>query len=190
MFVELLLTVALLWATVAWFGRKLLRKWLPWVFLVVAILIFSLDALEILAQHSAWSEGPLTRFLLPDYQSGYFAFYSFYRILAPDVFAFIAALVVWAALKWMNAAKDYVLFEKEEPGIAAASILLVGYPGWIIYIPVLLVTYLLWHLYVWMRGKRDVRLPLYSLWPISGIATILLIQYYLVGSGLWLALKI
>ena len=160
------------------------------VFTGAVLVVFGLDFLEIWAQYNAWEQGHLTRFLLPGFQEGYFTKYSFFRILLPDVLALVASLIILIALKWLNKIKGFLLFEPEEPGIAALSILFVGYPGWVIYIPVILVVYLSWHLYVRLKGDKEARLPLYSLWPASGVLTILLIQAWIADSPLWALLKI
>ncbi len=148
------------------------------------------DALGILGQYQLWRSGDVTQFLLPEYQSGYFFFYSFYRILAPHLLALIFALFLILLLKRVNQRHDNLFFEEEEPVLAGLSLFWVSYPGLIVYLVVLLGGYLLWHTFNRLRGKGRERLPLYRLWPSAGILTILLIQSWLGQTALWNSLRV
>ncbi len=190
MMLQLGLFVVLLAAVFTWFGRRILREFMPAIFVLMVIFVFGADVFEVWLQHGAWQDSILGQFLLPEYQPGYFTNYSLYRIFLPDLLALLAAITIWAILKWLNHRKEYKLFEREEPGMAAISVLLVGYPGWVVYILVLIGVYLLWHLYVWTQGNKRTRLPLYSLWPVAGLLTVLLVEWGIATTPLWLLLKI
>jgi hypothetical protein len=168
-------------------GRKLfLERWLPLVFVLSAIVVFLYDGLFIYAQYQAWAENALTKFLLPEYQPGYFSFYVFFRVLASDIVALMMALILLFLLKRMNQRADYVFFEKNEPYLAATALFITGFPGLLLYLVSLLVVYLFWHLWtVKITGRKKERLPLYSLWPLIGVVTILMNEYWLDNTIWW-----
>ncbi|MEX2033369.1 MAG: hypothetical protein WD889_02300 [Candidatus Colwellbacteria bacterium] len=172
-------------------GRFLLKKHIRLIFLASVIIIFSLIGYAAVRQYLFWLQDPLARFLLPPYQNfNYFALYALARFFGPYLISLGLALLFLQAAKIINRRRGELLFEQEEPYLAAASIFLTGHPGWLIYSILLLVIYLLLHLVSRLRGAKDIRLPLYRLWAPIAFFVILLNTYWFSQTGWWQLLVI
>ena len=159
-------------------------------FWISGIIVLAYASLLTHLQYQAWSDSGLGQFLLPAYQTGYFYFYSFTRFLAPYVISLVLGLAFMLLLARMNKQRGGVLFEDEEPYIAGLFMFLSGYPGIVIYFVFVLIVYLLWHIIVRVKKKKDVRLPLYYLWPATALLTVFTLLSPFVHSDIWLSLKI
>ncbi len=172
-------------------GRFLLRRRIKLIFPAGIFIIFGLIGYEAIRQYLFWLHDPLARFLLPPYQSfNYFGVYTLARFSGPYLISLGLALMILQATKTINRRRGELLFEKEEPYLAATSIFLVGHPGWLIYLIFLLGIYLLWHLVFRLRGAKDIRLPLYRLWAPTAFFVILLNEYWFSQTNWWQLLVI
>ena len=164
-------------------------RWLPLIWGVSIFSTFLWDGWLIYRQYEIWAGNELTRFLLPEYNPGYFPFYAFFRFLASDTLALIIAVVMLVTLTKMNNRAGKLFFEEHEPYLASTVIFLVGFPGLLFYLVWLLLAYLLWHLLtIRLTGKASRRLPLYSVWPLVGVVTVLVNTFWLEKTALWLML--
>lgn len=172
-------------------GRLFLSKNAKLIYWISVGGIFLYSLYLVGLQYNAWQDNELTKFFLPPYREiDYFFFYSLTRIFASYLISFVLSLGALFYLPKLNRRHGGQLFEKEEPYLAATSIFLVGHPGWIFYLLILISLYLSVHLYHFFRGKREVRLPLYNIWMIVAILSIFLSSYALPRTPLWLLLKI
>ncbi|MEX2054502.1 MAG: hypothetical protein WD883_03100 [Candidatus Colwellbacteria bacterium] len=171
-------------------GRAFLARHARASFWYLVALVAGIGVYTVWDQYQLWEAGGLSKLLLPEYQGNYFYFYALTRILAPYLLSFIFALVLLWVLPWINKRSGGRFFEAEEPYMAASAVFLVGYPGWLFYIPLLIGLYLFWHLIGLVRGESNRRLPLYGFWGPTGAVLFLTAQYYLASTPIWLLLKI
>lgn len=170
-------------------GRNKARS-LKGAFYIFVLLVFSYSSWLSYLQYKIWAGNELGRYFLPEYQVGYFYFYSFTLFFLPYLLSFILGALFIYLLTKLNNSRDKTLFEDEEPYIAGLFMFLSGYPGILIYFVSILAVYLLWHIVEMFRGAKDVRLPLYYLWPIAALLMILVWRSSFVRSDIWLLLKI
>lgn len=172
-------------------GRSLLGRHAKIIFILAVLVIFVLNALVTIGQYRIWLADPVASFLIPPHQSiSYFAFYSFSRFFAPYVFSLVIALAFLKAALLFNKKKGGIFFEKEEPYLGALSVFLVGHPGWLIYLAVLILTYFMLHVSYFIRRREVARLPLYRLWVPVAFFVILLNEYWFGETSWWQLLTI
>ena len=189
--VQIVFTLILWGVSLAAEGRVWLGQWVKKLFWGVVFLYFALDAMLVWQEYHLWGTNELSKFLLPSHQGTYFFSYSFYNIFAPHIIALAVALVLVYVTTKLNQKRNYVLFEKEEPYLAGLSLFLVGYPGWLLFLVLLIAVYLTWQLVVLIRRRNlNLRLPLYSLWPFLALVTAVVIETWLSNTDLWKLLKI
>ena len=129
-------------------------------------------------QYDVWQKHPLSKFLLPPYQSlTYYLQYVGTRIVAPWTISLLAALLLSELASRLNRRYGERFFEREETGFLALGLFLSGYPGFIFYILLLLTFELLFSMYYTLRGKG--RAPLYYFWFPLSISAILIKNWLL-----------
>lgn len=164
-----------------WGAQLLLR---PASFLRVARLVFwilifggiFLASYFTYQQYHLWLAHPISQFLLPPHQSiSYFVYYAINNFYLATVLASLAALVVLLVVGLLNKKFPARFFEPVEPYLAGAAILLVGHPGWLYYLPAVLVSTLpLSIFYVLFSRNRAKRLSLYYFWlPVAALAILI-----------------
>jgi len=168
-------------------GRSLLAKYHWRFFIASALSLFSYATYQGAGLYQATYEHPIGKFFDIEYvlisRIGV-------RIFAPYLISLIVAMFfMWIATKY-NKKYNERFFEKEEIQIGGLSILLVGHPGWIFYLPAVIFVYLLLHIYHQIRHKSESRLPVYHLWVPTAIFVILISEYWLFGNEVWSLLKI
>lgn len=129
--------------------KKVLDKFkfkifLRWVWILSTVLIFATFFYWSELQYRLWSTGgDFGKFFLPPYQSiGYFLSYVGVRFLGPWILAFLASLIVSRVAKYLNRKFGERFFENEEIELIALGVFLTGYPGFFIYLSLLLIFYL------------------------------------------------
>jgi hypothetical protein len=182
-----LLVSALLWLlSLDGRSRFWLERWIAYFFWLVVACALLHDFYLAYQQYQFWAQGGATRYLLPEYQPRFFIIYTASRFFADEIVALVLALFWLGTLKRVNAQSGGVFFERGEPHLAATAFFLTGFPGLLFYIPLLAFVYFLWHVWVLKRKKRrGERLPLYSLWPFVGLATILISEFWLKETAWW-----
>lgn len=141
-------------------------------------------------QYQVWSDDGMGKFLLPEHQPTYFYFYSLTRFLTPYLISLTFGAIFTLLLIKINKRRGGVLFEDEEPYLAGLLMFLSGYPGVLVYFISVLIIYLFWHVVIRIKGKKDIRLPLYYLWPAAAILMMFILYSPFVHSDIWLSLKI
>lgn len=93
----------------------------------------------------------------------------------------VALLAAYIAY-YFNRKYQERFFEREEPFLAALGILLVGYPGFLFYLPLaLFIPSVASAIFV----KRGERLPLYHFWIPVAIIVLLVIQFWAKDQSWW-----
>lgn len=128
-------------------------------------------------------------FLPPVTPFSYFFLYTGFKFFAPYLLSLAVALIFISAMLLLNRRGDGKFFEKDEPWLAGLAIFLSGYPGWLIYLPILLAVYLLAHLFERIWERRNRRISLYHLWIPVGLFVILINVFWLSRCFWWLKLK-
>src|SRR3989338_10454159 len=115
----------------------------------------------------------LSVFLLPPYKSwSYFISYVSWRIFLPLVLALFSAFVFKFVCEFLNRRFGERFFEPEEGWLLALGVFLTGYPGFIFYIPMMLVVGLFMSLFYSLFRKE--RAPLFYAWlPVAVFAILL-----------------
>lgn len=146
-------------------------------------------------QYYIWENSNLGKLLLPPYQNfDYFVFYARYKFFNPYLLSlFIGFLFLWAA-KYFNKKYGENFFEPIEPYLLAVSIFLIGHPGWLFYLIILLSVFASinalitgYHLRL-LKHKESPRISLFYLWLPAAISTIL-ISRWLAEFPWWKILK-
>ena len=97
------------------------------VFLVLAVYVTA-------ATYDLWKKDPLSRYLLPPYQTTYFYTYSLYHYWLPVAANLLVSLIWVCFLYALNKASKDVLMEKYEIYLAFFGALAVGWPKFIVYL--------------------------------------------------------
>lgn len=155
-----------------------------------AAVIFGLAFYNSWQQYLTWSGNDLSKLFLPPYQSwDYFVFYARTRFFNSYFLSLAIGLVFLAAAKYFNKKYQERFFEPIEPYLLAVSIFLIGHPGWLIYLIILLATNLLISYFLFLISKKkERRLSFYYFWLPAAISTIL-ISRWLSALSWWQTLK-
>ncbi|MEK7076889.1 MAG: hypothetical protein AAB967_01520, partial [Patescibacteria group bacterium] len=94
------------------------------------------------------------------------------RYLAPPAIALLAAIIFGYAAWFLNKKFGERFFENEEPALFALGVFLAGYPGFLFYIPLVLVIGILLAIHYSLLKKG--RTPFYYLWLPTAIFAILI----------------
>jgi hypothetical protein len=160
-------------------------------FWITSLLIFLTALYRAIALYFNWRANDFTRQFLPPYNSwAYFTSYSFFKFFAPFLIAVFAALLLVEAFSLMNKKSGERFFEKEEIYFAAIAIIAMGYPAWVVYIPIILISYLIYHLVSLAVSRRNKRLSFYYLWFPIALFVILISEFWLKYCFWWSTLKI
>lgn len=172
-------------------GRSFLRRYAKKLFFLAVVVVLVLNAFTAFTQYRSWQTDPVAKFLIPPYQDiNYFAFYAFTRFFAPYFFSLVTALLFLLIALRVNQKKGEIFFEREEPFLGAFSFFVVGHPGWLVYLVVLILAYFMLHASYFILQRRIVRLPLYRLWVPVAFFVILLDEYWFETMNWWQLLAI
>ncbi len=121
------------------------------------------------SQYETWKGS----YFLPPYRSwSYFIFYVGSRVFVPLIVALLFAFILKFVCEFMNRRYHERFFEQEEGWLLALGVFLTGYPGLLVYIPLMLfAAFLLSVIYHFMKKGRT---PLFYAWLPVAIFAILL----------------
>lgn len=155
------------------FGRNFSAKHIKLCFFLSVGAMF-LSALSLMfLQYEIWKNNSVSAFLLPPHASWkYFASYVIPRFFSPLLISAVFALVLKTVSEFLNKRFGERFLEKEEGWLMATGIFLSGYPGLLIYMPLMLVSGLLLSVAYLMLKKG--RAPFFYLWLPVAIFAILL----------------
>jgi len=127
-------------------------------------------------QYALWASNPASKYLLPPYQSILYLYgYVGTRLWGPWLIALFFASLVPFVSRIANKRLGERFFEPEEPYLIALGIFLSGYPGFLLYIPIVFILGLLLTTYYSLLAKG--RAPLYFLWMPAAILAILITHF-------------
>ena len=110
-----------------------------YLFLLTVILSFIFPLGTMRSQFLLWQKSSPASYLIPPYQDiSYFLNYSFYVFFAKPIIALLAALIFLGLAKFFNKKFQERFFEPEEPYFGALAMFLIGYPGLIFYLIIVL----------------------------------------------------
>ncbi len=133
-------------------------------------------------QYFIWQADGFTRLFLPPHQSiTYFLGYIVSRLLGSLVIALIISLLFQFAASFFNRRLGERFFEQEEIHLCGMGILLCGYPGLFVYIPLVLLAGLSLSVYYTLAKKG--RAPLYYFW-LPAVIFAILIKYLFISPTL------
>jgi len=164
------------------------------VFLASLFLIFGSAFYDSYRQYFVWkSDGLAQRFLPPYANLDYFIYYIRYHFFNPYLFSLAMGSLFFSGAAYLNRKFSGRFFETIEPYLMLTAIFLSGTPGWLVYVFVFLVVYLLasaglTFYEVVLRKQESPRLPFYYLWLPSAISTII-ISKWLVELPQWGIMK-
>jgi hypothetical protein len=152
------------------FGKRFSYKYVKICFFFSIAAVFLSDLYSTFLQYEIWKGNPVSSFLLPPHESWiYFASYAIPRFFSPLLISVAAAIVFKSTAEYLNRRFDERFLEKGEEWLLASGILLSGYPGFIVYIPLMLVSALILSVFYSVLGKG--RAPLFYLWlPVAVFA--------------------
>lgn len=160
--------------------KELIKKKIYFIYFFV-ILGFCLQSIYLTQSlYKTWINNSFSRLYLPPYQSiNYFIQYSFFRFWSHFLAALIFSLVILFLAKYFNKKSGEKYFWPEEIYFIAIAILIVGYPGWLIYFILMLLVPVLWSsilffINLWKLNFHSPRISYYHLWlPLAIFAIII-----------------
>jgi hypothetical protein len=141
-------------------------------------------------QYRVWSSADVANYLLPPYTDiSYFLYYVGTRFFLPFGASLVFAVLFVVAMRIMNKRMGEKFFDRGEITVAGIAIFLSGFPGVLIFVPTLILFYLLYHLVNVVRGKKGERIPLFFLWLPVSISVILINNFWLSRLDIWKLMK-
>ena len=147
--------------------------------IVSGVVVFGFLAYYSYVQYAVWQGNELTQNFFSD-GLGYFYSYVLYRIWAQYIISFIiAALFFWLSRRH-NRRHDERFFYTEEPYLLALSLFLVGHPGWLLYLFVVLFSYVAFSIVYKLHTRRsafdakEIRVSFYYGWIPAALFVILM----------------
>ncbi len=154
-------------------GRHFLSRYVKLCFFSAAAAMFGSAVYFSFFQYQAWKGNPMFVFLLPPHANWtYFASYVFSRFFSPLIVSLAFALALKRISEFLNKRYGERFLEKEESWLMAIGILMSGYPGFLIYLPLVLVSGLFLSLFYSVFKKE--RAPFFYLWLPTAVFAILL----------------
>ncbi len=134
-------------------------------------------------QFLIWQGNGLSKYLIPPYREiSYFGWYVYRHIWAPYMLSACAAILIACAAVYANRRRGGVFFEAEEPYFIAFGIFMIGYPGWVAYLLLVLSAYLFVSVGHRLVSGVAGRTSFYRFWlPCAAIA--FLVKAYLIRYG-------
>lgn len=167
-----------------------LIKHLKKIFVLVIILVVAYFTYFSYLQYQAFQLGVMRYIFETPTGWQYFLSYTRMNIFGSYLVSLIAALGFLGLAIFFNKKFNERFFEPEEPYLGALAIFLIGYPGWLFYLGILIMIYLINHLLMLKKGTLVVqRLSLRYLWLPTAILVSLIINFWLISFEWWTAFK-
>ena len=155
--------------------KYFLKKKIYLIYLLV-ILILAIQSVYLTQLlYKTWIDNSFSRLYLPPYQPiNYFIQYSFFHFWSHFLAALIFSLAILLLAKYFNKKSGEKYFWPEEIYFIVIAILIVGYPGWLVYFLLILLTPLLFAISHLLLARKPERLSYYHLWlPLAILAIII-----------------
>lgn len=160
------------------FFTKIIRP----IFYVSLIGAFSYAGYQIVAQYQIFNSSPIQYSLNSPDGLKWFLGYARLHFLNSHLVSLIFAIIILCLAEYFNKKKGEIFMEREEYHLAALGVFLVGYPGFLFYIPLVLISGAIASL---MLVKRGERLPLYHFWIPTALIVILIIEFWASNQPFW-----
>lgn len=156
-----------------------------YIFIISIFIIFGLLFEQSFQQYQVWSQNEISKFLLPPYQTlNYFVFYVFTRFFVQYLISLATAIIFLIVAKTLNKKYEERFFKPEEFYLAAAGIFLVGYPGMLFYLVLLLILAAIGSI-ILSFIKPGERFSLNYLWLPLSLFVILIVYFWLGHTDWW-----
>ena len=160
------------------FYRRRLQLATRFFFLLGVAVVLGATFYSAFARYQDWHEGTFTQYLLPPYQSAdYFLADVGKKFFAAPLIALLAALILPRIAEFLNKKYEERFFYGEEFGLMRLGIFLVGYPGFLFYLVLVLGAGLALSYLFLLLGKG--RAPFLYFWMPAAVLTIVLINWVL-----------
>jgi hypothetical protein len=158
----------------------------------VVVLLVGRSLYLTVAQYQVWMHaGGLSRYLLPPYRGiEYFIGYSVFHHWGLYLISGIFAVLFYYGARWYNRRHQGRFFDPEEPLIGALALLVVGWPGVVVYIIAFIVIFVLSSVIATLVRGKGFRLSPYYLWLPVAIFVILMNTWILHQTWWWSFLKL
>ena len=154
-------------------SKKLLRASFL-IYLFGILTLFGVAIFKVIYQYLLWKNHPVSKFLLPPYQSfDYFFSYSFFHFLKVPLYNFFSSIFLLALLKIFNKIFNKRLFFEEEIFFAGLTMLVVEFPINLFLLALIIILGILISLVKRILKKESQYTSLYYLWiPLAIFAII------------------
>ncbi len=146
---------------------------------IFSIIIITGSALyQTRAQFLLWQGDTISQYLIPPYRGmSYFALYAFTHFWEAFVVSGIVGLICFWVAWVVNRRFGGRFFEDEELYYIALGIFLTGHPGWILYVFIVFIMYVIYSACATVIFHRMERVSFYYFWLPCAAATILASAY-------------
>lgn len=155
------------------FWGNFIKRYAPAAYLLLIVFYMLWSSVMTYIQYRTWQTIAIGQYLLPPYAPlSYFLQYSFFRFWSHFIVALIFSMIILIVAKYFNSKHGGQYFYDEEPYLLAIAILVVGYPGWLVYFVLMLAVPLLWSSFLFLlrhcerSAAISTRLPR----PLRGLA--------------------
>ncbi len=162
--------------------RDLLLKTIRPIFYLSLFCAFSYLSYLIVDQYRAFNASLLGYGLNSPTGLKWFWGYVGVHFLNSHIASLIFSLIILFIAEYFNKKKGEIFMEREEYHLAALGVFLVGYPGFIFYIPIVLISGVIASLIFIKNGER---LPLYHFWISTALILILIIEFWASNQSFW-----
>jgi hypothetical protein len=164
------------------FKRDVFKKF-TFIWIVAVCGVFLTGIIESINLYFLWLKDPVLQFLIPPHKNlNYFLNFVGMRFFVSWVLALAAALILNRVAFWANKKYDERFFESEEISFGTLGMFLVGWPGFLFYISLILILGLILSIIYTLKNKG--RAPLYYFWLSAAIFIILMQNFILPQSFL------
>ncbi len=153
-----------------------------------AVLAFSGIMTEL--QYAAWQGNVITMRLLPPFEPWtYFAQYVLFRVWVPFLISFALGWLVASVSLRMNTRAGNVFFYEDEPWIAGAALLLVGYPAVLVFCVLFILVFTVSSAVQTARKGKAHRISPYFMWLPVALCVILIAYFFCKDMAWWMLLR-
>jgi hypothetical protein len=171
--------------------RPLLVLYTKRIFLTLVIVLVLFLMYSTRQQFNTWSADSVAQYLLPPFQAiDYFLLYVLFRVWMPFMIsAAVTALFLWWAHRY-NRRHEGKVFYSDELWVVASAILLMSWPGLVVYVLVMVVLFTTVSLSIQAVKGRDFRVSPYYFWIPAALFAILISELWLEHMPVWSLLVI
>lgn len=176
------LTLSLILFLIQIFKKDFLKN-LGFIWILAVGGIFTSGILISIEQYFFWKNDLVFKYVIPPHKDiSYFLRFVGMRFFAPWVLALIASLIFGFVSIWANKKYNERFFENEEIYLGSLGMFLVGWPGFLFYLILILFSGLVFSFIYHLKNKG--RAPLYYFWLPAVIVVILVKAFVLPKSFL------